>query len=313
MSRDWANRIIENRILILIVGIVAGMAIIDREFFSYANIVSILLKISIEGIIVIGMAYLIILREIDLSVGETMGLGSFFAIAVQPFGVLPGILAGVVAGAAAGSLNGALVVKGKLPSIAITLGTMVLINGLIFVLTGSDSIAGSNPAFTTLAQFSPFGIPAPIFLMVLLTIVFNVVLQKTRFGRNVFASGGNEVAARYAGIDVDRIKFLTFVVTGALAGLAGVLLASRFNIASGALGASTPLFVITAVLIGGVSLAGGEGSVLKAFQGLLFVGVVENALITIGVFSSVKLMVIGGLLVLTLVIDSVHTQRKQFE
>lgn len=312
MSRIWI-RFIEYRILILIAVIGVTMGIINDNFFSYANIVNILLKISIEGIIVIGMTYLIILREIDLSVGETMGLGSFFAVTSQQYGVVPGILAGVAAGVAVGALNGTLVVKGRLPSIAITLGTMILINGLIFVLTGSNSIAGSNPAFTKLALASILGVPIPIVLMLALTFAFNFVLQRTRFGRNMFAIGGNDAASRYAGINVDRIRLLAFVLTGALAGLAGVLLASRFNIASGALGASTPLFVITAVLIGGVSLAGGEGSVFKAFQGLLFVGVVENALIMLGVFSSVKLLVIGSLLVLTLVIDSIYTRRKSFE
>lgn len=313
MSRQSLNRIIENRILILIVLICVIMGLRDPEFFSENNIKSVLLKISIEGIIVVGMAYLIILREIDLSVGEAMGLGSFFAITFQQYGVSAGIITGVAAGVAVGAANGMLVLKGKLPSIAITLGTMILVNGLIFVLTGSNSLAGSNADFTALALGQIWGIPVPIFLMIALTLIFNFCLAKTRFGRDVYAVGGNEVAARLAGIKVERVKFIAFVLTGALAGLAGVLLASRFNIASGALGASTPLFVITAVLIGGVSLAGGEGSVFKAFQGLLLVGVVESALIHLDVYSSVKLMAMGGLLVLTLVIDGIYTHKRSFE
>ncbi|MFV2034639.1 MAG: ABC transporter permease [Halocynthiibacter sp.] len=307
------HQIIENRILILIVLIFISMGSIDPDFLGSNNLISILLKISIEGIIVIGMAYLIILREIDLSVGETMGLGSFFAITFQQYGVTAGIVAGVLAGAFVGIVNGILVTRLKLPSIAITLGTMVLINGTIFVLTGATSLAGTNENFTRIAQAAIIGIPIPIFLMLGLTLLFNIVLTRSKFGRSVYAVGGNEVASRYAGINADRIKLVAFVLTGVFAGFAGVLLASRFNIASGALGASTPLFVITAVLIGGVSLAGGEGSVFKAFQGLLLVAVVENALIRLDVYSSVKLMVMGGLLILTLVIDSIYTRKQQFQ
>lgn len=230
------HRMIESRILILIVLICAIMGLKDPDFFSRNNVTGALLKISIEGIIVIGMAYLIILREIDLSVGEAMGLGSFFAITFQQYGVAAGIVTGISAGVLVGAANGVLVLKGKLPSIAITLGTMILVNGLIFVLTGSNSLAGSNENFTALALGRVWGIPVPIFLMLALTLIFNSILAKTTFGRNVYAVGGNETAARYAGINVERVKFIAFVLTGALAGLAGVLLASRFSIASGALG-----------------------------------------------------------------------------
>lgn len=313
MHKKIISNFIEHRIIILIALVCIVMFAINGSFLSFTNIISILMKISIEGIIVIGMAYLIILGEIDLSVGEIMGLSCFFVIFFQQFGIIPGVIAGIACGLVVGIINGILVVKAKLPSIAVTLGMMIFLNGMIFVLTKLDSISGTNPEFSKIAVTSVAGIPAFIFVMILLIILFELILRKTSYGRNIYAVGGNVQASRYANIKVNKIKISAFILTGILSGLAGVFLVSRFNIASGALGATTPLFVITAVLIGGVSLSGGEGNVFKAFQGLLLVGVVENAMIMLKLYSSVKLIVMGLLLILTLIVDSIHTTKEKYK
>jgi ribose/xylose/arabinose/galactoside ABC-type transport system permease subunit len=318
-SNAVKNFFVEQKILILIVLISIGMTLKASDFLGFENILNIFMKISVEGIMVIGMTYLIILREIDLSIGETMAMSCVFSVIFQSYGVVPGVLAGVLIGTLIGLINGFLVVKLKVASIAATLGMMVLLNGIVYVITksraaagGNYSISGTNENFQRIAETTFFHVPTLIFVLIVLMIIFDVVLKKTMYGRNVYACGGNPVASRYANIPVDSIRMIAFTITGALAGLSGVMVVSRYNIASGALGQPIPLFVITAVILGGVSLAGGEGSVFKAFQGLLLVGVLENALLDLKVFTSIKFVVMGLLLIIMLVVDSMYTRKAKF-
>jgi ribose/xylose/arabinose/galactoside ABC-type transport system permease subunit len=289
-------------------------------FASLENIVNLFTKIAIEGVIVIGMTYLIILGEIDLSVGETMALSCTLSVILQKFGVIPGVLGGLLIGIVIGFFNGWIVVRLRVASIAATLGMMILVNGIVYVITkslapagGNYSISGHNENFALIASTKFLGIPTMIIIFVVLVFVFDLILKRTVYGRNVFATGGNYLASRYANIRVNRIRLSAFVITGALSGLAGVLLVARYNIASGAIGQSIPLFVITAVLLGGVSLSGGEGSVFKAFWGLLLVGVIDNSLMLLKVYSSVKFMIMGVLLILMLVIDGIYINRMKYE
>ncbi len=310
----------EYKIVIAIVVIAVAMIIRTSYFASFENLTNIFTKIAIEGVIAIGMTFLIILGEIDLSVGEIMALSCTLSVILQKYGVIAGFMGGVLIGAFIGLLNGLLVVRLRIASIAATLGMMVLVNGIVFVITkslapagGNYSISGNNENFAYIAQAKLFGIPSMIIIFIVLVVVFDFVLKRTEFGRNIFATGGNYIASKYANIPVNRIRLGAFILTVTLSGLAGVLLVSTYNIASGAIGQSIPLFVITAVLLGGVSLSGGEGSVYKAFGGLMLVAVIDNALMLLRVYSSVKFMIMGLLLIIMLVVDGIYIRRMKYQ
>jgi ribose transport system permease protein len=294
----------------IIIGIF--LSIRSDYFLTFNNIVNIFLFISIEGVIVIGMAFLIILGDIDLSVGSNMALSGVLAILMQRYGVLSGVLTAIAGGAIIGLINGLLVTKLRLTSIATTLGMMVMLNGVVFALTKSESVKGTNPAFTLIAQSTLLKIPVPVISLIALVVIFELILKRTYFGRNVFAVGGNITASRFFGIKVERVRITCFVITGFLAGVAGVILASKINVASGRLGINTALLVITAVLLGGISLSGGEGSILKAFQGILLIGILNNAMVLLRISPFIQDMIRGLLLIAMIVIDAIHIRHTKY-
>ena len=289
-------------------------------FLRLDNVISIFTEISLTGVIFVGMTYLIILGEIDLSVGSVLAMSCTVSVILQRYGLVWGVLGGLAVGTIVGLMNGYFVVKLHVASIAATMGMMILLNGIVFVICknlapagGNYSISGSNEDFKYIAESRFLGIPSMIYILFALVGLFHFILTQTNYGRSIYATGGNLTAARYANIKVDRIRMSAFALTGSLSGLAGVLLVSKYNIASWELGTNTPLFVITAVLLGGVSIAGGEGSLLRAFQGLLLIGVIDSTMINLKVYPSVKFIVLGLLLIIMLSIDGVRIRRAKFQ
>lgn len=312
MKSKFGFVIVEQKIFLVIIGLGLLLSLNSDYFLSFNNIMSILFYISIEGIIVFGMAYLIILKELDLSVGSVMALSGFFAIYFQRFGVLAGVVAGIAIGALIGLINGLLITKLRLNSIAATLGMMVLLSGVVFGLTDARSVIGTNEKFYVISNTEIFRINLPIVYFILLFVILELVLKRTFFGRNVFAVGGNETAANFAGINVARVKISAFTLTGFLSGVAGVLLASKLNIASGRIGMNTAIMVITAVLLGGISLSGGEGSIFKALQGILLIGLLRNAMVLLKVSFFFQDVISGLILIVILVIDAINIRRKKY-
>jgi ribose transport system permease protein len=311
-SKKILNVIADQKILFLVLAIGIFLSFTSKYFLTFENITDILAAMSIEGTIAIGMALIIILGEIDLSVGSTMTLGVTLAVLFEKYGVITGVLAALIMGLIVGFLNGVLVTKFKLPSIAVTLGMMILLSGIIFVLTKEHTVPGTNFAFTNIWTYKVFRIPLPIIILVILIIIFEILLQKTFFGRNILAVGGNVNASRIFGIKADNIKITCFTLLGFLSGLAGVLLGSKLNVATGVIGTNTAIIVITAVLLGGISLQGGEGSIFKAFQGILLIGVLNNALNLLKISAFVQDVIRGLLLILILIIDSINISRRKY-
>jgi len=312
-SEKLRSFVIEHRMLFIVIAVGIVLSLLSRHFFSVENIVSILTNMSVEGSMVIGMALVIFLGEIDLSVGSVMALATTLSVLLQNYGVVVGVFAGLSGGLIAGLVNGVLITKLKLPSIAVTLGTMILINGVVFALTGEHTIAGSNSSFLLISQTQIFGIPLPIIFFVVLVAVFEVIIQKSLFGRNVFAVGGNATASRLFGIKVERVRISCFALSGFLSGVAGVLLAGKINTASGNLGGSgTLILVITAVLLGGISLRGGEGSVTRAIEGILLLMILNNGMVLMRISSFVQDVIRGSLLILVLAIEAVNVRRKKY-
>ena len=307
------NFIKNQRILIALMVFCIIIQIFVPNFLSITNIQIILIGISVETFILIGLAYLLILGEIDLSVGAVMSISATFSILFQPYGVFAGLISGIVVGLFIGFINGLIVAKLKVSSIPATLAMMIFINGLVYVLTKNTSIWGKNTNFNLLANFEVLGVPLLIILPIILIIIFDLILKKTVYGRYIYAIGGNQAACLYVGINVTRIKISAFILTGGLSGLAGVFLASKFNVASGLIGTQTALLVITAVLLGGVSLSGGEGSVSKAYRGLLIMGVLSNAMQLLKLPSPLQLIIIGSLLIFILVVDTIERNKLQYK
>jgi ribose/xylose/arabinose/galactoside ABC-type transport system permease subunit len=306
------NLIIEQKILLIILAIGIFLSFRSEYFLTFQNITNIFLAISFEGMIVIGMALLIIIGEIDLSVGSIMAFGAVLSIIFQPYGVIAGIIAGIIGGVIFGLINGLLVTKLRLPSIAVSLGTMIFLKGIVFVLTKEHTITGTNENFLLISQTEVFQIPIPVILFIILLIIFEIILQKSFFGRGIFAVGGNATASKFFGIKVDRTRILCFTITGFLAGLAGVMLAGKLNIASGNIGQYSNVLVITAVLLGGISMEGGEGSIFKAFQGILLLGIINNAMVIMKISPFVQEIIRGLLLISIIVIDSINIQKKKY-
>ena len=298
--------------LILVLAVMLFLSLHSHRFLTAPNLSSIFVSISIEGVIVIGMAYLFILGEVDLSVGSTMALSAVLAIAGEQYGIAAGVIAGLACGLAVGLLNGLLVTKGGLDSIPATLGVMVALRGVTFAVTKSETMKGVNDDLMIIANSDVWGVPLSVALFLALCLVFEFILRRTQYGRSLYAVGGNITASRLYGIRVDAVRVGAFCITGGLAGLAGVLLAARLNVASGRIGLNTPLLVITAVLLGGVSLSGGKGSVFKAFQGILLIGILNNAMVLLRVSPFLQEVVRGLLLIVLVVVDSIQRKRARF-
>ena len=306
------NFVVDQKIVLIIFTIGLYLSFRSRYFLTFQNITNIFLAISFEGMIAIGMALLIILGEIDLSVGSIMAFGAVLAIIFQPYGIITGIIAGIAGGILFGLINGLFVTKLRLPSIAVSLGIMILLKGIVFALTREHTLTGTNETFAVLSQTEILNIPIPVILFIALVIIFEIILQRTFFGRSIFAVGGNPTASRFFGIKVDKIRILCFAITGFLSGLAGVMLAAKLNIASGNIGQYSNVLVITAVLLGGISMDGGEGSIVKAFQGILLLGIMNNAMVIMKISPFVQEIVRGLLLIIIIIIDSINIQKKRY-
>ena len=250
-----------------------------ENFLGLFNISTVLRYNSMFALVALGMCFVIMTGGIDLSVGSTAALGSVVSALLSPYGMLAGTLGGVAAGLAIGILNGIVIVRlGILPFIA-TLATMLAANGSALLLAQDQSVSVSyESGFTDLGQGDLLNIPIPALIAVAAYIVGSVVLNFTSAGRTVLAIGGNEDASRLMGLPVDRIKFLVYVASGALSGLAGVILASQFGAGQPIEGVGWELFAIAAVVVGGTLLSGGLGSVGATLAGVLLLGIVFNAL-----------------------------------
>jgi len=303
----------EQKILLIILGIVLVLAFVRPMFVSTENLFNILFQVSITSIIGIGMSFLMIGADFDLSVGSNMVFATTVAILLQGLGGGLNLAAAVLAATLAGFLNGVLVARLKINSFITTLSMMFFLRGLVLIFTDKKTISGSAEALFAFGYGSLFGvIPYPVVAAAVLLVVFGLVLARTVLGRNLYVMGSNAKAARMFGINVEGLKIFAFSLTGFLCGLSGIVLLSRLNSASGTYGMDTNLDVISGVLLGGVSLSGGEGSVFKAFQGILLLGVLSNAMIALHITPYLQQVIKGLLLVAVISLDSYQAKKAEF-
>jgi ribose/xylose/arabinose/galactoside ABC-type transport system permease subunit len=249
------------------------------HFLGLFNISSVLRYNSMFALVALGMCFVIMTGGIDLSVGSTAALGSVVSALLSPYGMLIGTLGGVAAGLCIGILNGAIIVKMRILPFITTLATMLAANGSALLLAQDQSVSVSyDGTFVNLGQGDIYNIPIPAIIAVLAYIIGSIVLNYTSTGRTVLAIGGNEDASRLMGLPVDRVKFMVYVLSGGLSGLAGVILASQFGAGQPIEGVGWELFAIASVVVGGTLLTGGVGSVGATLAGVLLLGLIFNVL-----------------------------------
>jgi ribose transport system permease protein len=290
-----------------LIAVCIGLAFLSPNFLSVSNSFDVMRQVSINAVIAFGMTLTILLGGIDLSVGSILAVSSVLAAMTMKGGHGAGLAAGIalLAGAAMGSLNGVVIAKGKVAPFIATLGTMTLLRGAALVLSNGSPISGfPSQLFAMLGGgYVARLIPVPVVLMLAMFAVFWFVLRRTVFGRHVYATGGNAEAAKLSGVNTDRVQILVYTVSGAMAALAGVILTSRLDSAQPTAGAGYELDAITAVVLGGTSLAGGRGWVFGTLVGALLIGVLNNGLNLLGVSAFYQEVVKGSVILLAVLLD----------
>jgi ribose transport system permease protein len=320
MNPRLVRSILENRIyLIFAVAFVLALVLVP-DLRSVPALKNVVVRSSIDGLLAVGLTVVIIAGQLDLSVGSTLALSGVVALGLQgDIGAWPAAIVGVLAGVGVGIINGLLVTRGGINSFIATLATMIAIRGVAFTLSDSQPIRGADAAFGPSVDRAIFGplvnqlgtfITPRVVIFLGALLIANFVLKRVRTGRNVYALGGNVEAARLSGIDVDRYTMGAFVFSGFMAGLAGVVLGLSLNTGSPIVGSNSVLTVIAAVVIGGASLSGGTGSMLKTLAGVLLLGLVNTSMNMNSVEIYVQFIVTGVILVTVILIDSLYSARR---
>ncbi len=284
-------------------------------FISFGNLYDIALDTAILAIVAVGEMMVIITRGIDISVGAGIGLsGMIVALIIKDtyhFNPLLAIFIGVLIGAAMGALNGALIVKGNIPPIIATLGTMNIFRGLTFIINykinggkwvGADRLP---EAFKNFARGSFLSIPNLILITIIVYLIFYYFLNHTRTGREIYAVGSSPESAKIIGINTNKTIFLTYLITGILVGMAGVLWVARYTSAQTDSATGFEFTAITAVILGGVAIAGGSGSIWGVLFGAILIGSINNSLNLIRVSPFWKLAINGAIILIAVIIDAV--------
>jgi ribose transport system permease protein len=299
-----------------LIGIILATALVMSQlspyFLSGGNLRSVLVGLVPGAIMAVGMAVLLASGGFDLSVAAVMALCGTIAawLTVQGVPVPMAILLTLLLGLLIGSGNGALVTFLGINPLIATLGTMSIARGLALVITEGYNISSLPDSFTQLGEQGPLKLPWMVWITLALIIVGDLALRRTRFLRQVYYIGGNERAARVSGIPVDGMRVFTYMLSGTLAALAGILLAARLSTAVPTAGAGLELTVIAAAVIGGASLAGGEGSVLGAVLGIAFLSIISNALTLLSVSIFWQIVVTGVVLIVAVSIDVLLRRRR---
>jgi ribose transport system permease protein len=285
----------------------ATLWILTPHFLTVSNLLNVVEQTSINATVAVGMTFVILSAGIDLSVGSIVALsGVVLGMALQAgYPLVLALPASLAAGFACGVTNGALVSWGRLPPFIVTLGTMSIARGAALLITEGRPISGFDASFRSLATGRLGFIPAPVIVMAVVYVIAHVLLTRTTFGRYVYAIGGNEEATRLSGVPVRFHKTMIYGVSGLTSAVAAVVLTARLNSAQPIAGIMYELDAIAATVIGGTSLMGGEGTLGGTLVGALIMGVLRNGLNLLGVSSFLQQIVIGGVIVVAVLLDTI--------
>lgn len=306
-SKEW---LIEQKSLIALLFLIVVVSFLNPNFFTVDNILNILRQTSVNAIIAVGMTLVILTAGIDLSVGSVLALCGAFAASLiaMEVPVLIAVPTALLAGAALGAISGIIIAKGKVQAFIATLVTMTLLRGVTMVYTDgrpiSTGFTDTADAFAWFGTGYALGIPVPVWLMVIVFAAAWYLLNHTRFGRYVYALGGNESATRLSGINVDRVKIGVYAICGLLAALAGIIVTSRLSSAQPTAGMGYELDAIAAVVLGGTSLMGGKGRIMGTLIGALIIGFLNNALNLLDVSSYYQMIAKAVVILLAVLVDN---------
>lgn len=282
------------------------LSVASASFLTVQNIIIVIRQISINGILAVGVTYVLLTGGVDLSLGSLVALcGVVAATLAHPneYPVVVPVLAGVLTGALCGAVNGVVVTRGQIAPFIVTLGMMTLARGVGFVVSGGKPVSNLSREFLAIGSSEIMGVPGPVAILAGVAVCSHVLLRHIRLGRYIYAVGGNELAARAAGISVNGVKTFAYVMSGALAGLAGVVLASRITTGQPNAGIAYELDAIAAVVIGGTSLSGGVGGVGGTLLGVLLIGVINNGLDLMNVSSYYQQITKGVIIIAAVWLD----------
>ncbi len=275
-------------------------------FFTVQNLVLVLRQVSINGILAIGVTFVIIAGGIDLSLGSVLALTGVVAASYahpDAYALIVPILLGILTGIGIGYLNGMVITRGKVAPFIVTLGMMTIARGLALVVSDGRPVSNLSDAFNFIGGGDFLGVPIPILIFAVVILSSSVILNYTKTGRYIYAVGGNEHAARASGINVNRVKLFTYMLCSGLAGLAGIILASRITTGQPNAGVAYELDAIAAVVIGGTSLFGGIGTITGTVIGALTIGVINNGLDLLNISSYYQQIIKGVIIIGAVLID----------
>ncbi len=302
----------EAGIALVVLVIMVTLSLASPNFATASNLAIVARIIALNSIIAMGMTLVILLGGIDLSVGSVVALASVvvgFVMVKMGLPIWASLLIGILMGVLVGAINGTLVVKTGVPPFIITLGMMGLARGFALVITKGSTVSGLPESYLKLGQGYWGLVPYPVIIMLVLAVIVHIVLSRTTFGRRIYFIGSNEDAARLSGINVNRIKILVFTICSTLAAIEAVIETARMSTAQPASGTGYELTAIGAVIIGGASMLGGEGTVLGTILGATLLGLITNGLILLGVSAYWQQVFSGAIIILAVALDTWRRRR----
>ena len=311
---------------IFLIALMVLFAILQPRFLSSINLFNVMRQVSITGLLAIGMTFVILTAGIDLSIGSLVAFAGLVAAAVAKgglqdrftvgeggigYGWFAAALAAIAVGLIGGYIQGLAITKLKVPPFVVTLGGMSAFRGAALQFASGGPISGFDDNFTFWGQGKIGPVPVPVIIFLFAAFIAHVALRYGRYGRKVYAVGGNAEAARLSGLNVDRIVLSVYVIVGFFAGLGAFVLAARLNSAEAVAGTGYELTVIASVVIGGTSLFGGSGTIFGTVIGSILIGVLLNGLVLMNVSSYIQQIVIGVIIVLAVAFDTFAKSRRR--
>jgi rhamnose transport system permease protein len=315
-TRRLARRVAWETILagLLIIAILSG-TLVNKDFLTAENWSNLLANFVEIALMALPLSLIVITKEIDLSVASILGLSSsLLGLLWETKVAMPlAILLCLLLGAAAGALNGFLVVRFRLPSLAVTIGTLALFRGFAYILLGDKAVADFPTEYTEFGiGVIPYAfIPAPFTLFIILAVFYWVLLHHSTVGRRLYAIGGNETAAVFSGVNLGRLKMWLFIASGAISALAGIVYTFRFSSSRADNGTGFELSAIAAVFLGGVTVQGGKGTVTGVVLSLLLIGIVNNVLTLADVANEILRIVTGSLLIMSVLLPNLIASTRE--
>ncbi|MDF1814646.1 MAG: ABC transporter permease [Verrucomicrobiales bacterium] len=299
-------------IFIVLLILVIFFTIVSENFLVSNNLLNIARQVSMMGIAAVGFSFVLLLGGIDLSIGSVITLVNIVAAYLMvnaDWHPAFAVIAALLLSAAIGFSNGWIISNIRMPPIIVTLAMLIIIEGVAYLISGGLPIFGFTKSFAVIGQGYVGPIPVPVIIMAVVMGLGGFILKKTYFGRYFYAVGGNEEAAKLSGIDVNRVKYLVYTLSGFFAGIAGIVILSRTNSGQVLSGKGFEFDVLTACVLGGVSVTGGVGKISNVLAGVLILGVLSNGLVLMDISQFVQMVIKGSVLMIAVALDCLQHRK----